>query len=326
MELKKIILHRIDRKDNLPPKVYYSNHLLPAENLLVENFVIKIIKSFRKKYPTYGRFQEDILNYPFQTIVKKLQSDGDFFEFSKSGMTLLEKAINVPGALGGYVVFIWYLRGKQEYIMTIMLDKSVQFGINDESFDLEELSALNIDKIARANRLNLTKWDNEDPLYLAFIKGTRSVSKYFQEFIGNTDLTSSRDNINKIHEVLNKYMRESSFTTKRKTKVNYDVKSYFLRQFDKKQDVKLDVISSLIDPDEPDNFINYIDDDLGISGSFRISKKADIKSFHRSKVSEDGFTLEFDNNLVSQKKIVKKGQNIVIKNVSEENLKKIFNS
>jgi len=73
-----------------------------------------------------------------------------------------------------------------------MLDKSDQLTVNDDSLGIEKLKTLDIDKIARGNTLNITRWLNNDDLYLSFIKDTRGISNYFIDYIGTTDITSSR--------------------------------------------------------------------------------------------------------------------------------------
>jgi nucleoid-associated protein YejK len=194
MELKNIVLHHIKREENQTPVLNTSDHLLDRNNTIVKEFVEKLVKSFGSKNPTYGAFQEDVLAYPFQTLVATYRVNKDFLTFSVESMKLLEKEIQVPQAKGGYVVFIHYEQNGIEFLITIMLDKAEQFTINDESLDIKKLKTLDIDKLARANRINFNKFESGIDLYLAFIKGTRDVSSYFQKFIGNTDLTSSKKN------------------------------------------------------------------------------------------------------------------------------------
>lgn len=198
MKLQNIVLHHIKREENELPELNCSSQLLDTSENVVIEFVEKLIKSFASKNPTYGKFQDDTTAYPFQRLVENFKKDNDFLKFSIESMNLLEKEIQVPQAKGGYVVFTNYIQNEQEFLVTIMLDKAEQFTIDDDSLDIRKLKILDIDKLARANRLNISKWENNDELYLAFIKGTRDVSSYFQKFIGNTDLTSSKKNSQKL--------------------------------------------------------------------------------------------------------------------------------
>lgn len=328
MELKSIVLHQIKRENNDAPVLNCSDHLLNIKDKTVIEFVEKLIKSFSSKNPTYGVFQDEEDAYPFQKLVKDYIKNEGFLDFSIEAMKLLEKEIQVPQAKGGYVVFTHYSHNKIEFLITIMLDKSEQFTINDDSLDIRKLLTLDVDRLARANRLNISKWQNDDDLYLAFIKGTRDVSGYFQKFIGNTDLTSSKKNSRNLKEALSKYMRDKGFSDERKQTVNQNISGYFERQFREDLDIQLEAISAHTDQDNPLDFINYLNEsgDFEVSGSFRVAKKADFNVFYRSIVSGRGFKLEFERNLVRNGKILREGNDVIIKDVAEDILDKEFDN
>lgn len=326
MELKNIILHHIKREENQSPILNISDHLLDKNNTIVREFVEKLVKSFGSKNPTYGTFQEDILAYPFQNLVKIYRSNYDFLNFSIDSMKLLEKEIQVPQAIGGYVVFTHYEQNGIEFLITIMLDKSEQFTINDDNLDIKKLKTLDIDKLARANRINLNKWESEVDLYLAFIKGTRDVSSYFQKFIGNTDLTSSKKNSQNLKEAISKYMRVNGFDEETKERVNSQISTYLANQFKADLDVELNAISAQLNQTVPDSFIKFIqnDSDLEVSGNFRLSRKADFNVFHRAKLTGNGFKFEFEKNLIRQGKIIREGNDVIIKDLPEDLLNNQF--
>lgn len=326
MELKNIVLHHIKREENQSPELNISDHLLDKTDSIVKEFVSKLIKSFGAKNPTYGEFHEDVLAYPFQNLVQDYRLDEDFLEFSKESMKLLEKEIQVPQAKGGYVVFTHYKNNDIEFLITIMLDKAEQFTINDESLDIKKLKTLDIDKLARANRINLYKWENGDDLYLSFIKGTRDVSSYFQKFIGNTDLTSSKKNSQNLKDAISKYMRSENFTDEQKEKANREIADYLQRQFDNNLDVEVTSVSAHLNPDNPLSFINYIqnDDDLEVSGNYRLSRKADFNIFHRAKITGNGFKVEFEKNLIRKGKVIREGNDLIFKDLNKDELDKQF--
>src|SRR5699024_1681270 len=178
MELQNIALHQIIREENAEPELNLSDHLLDKNNTIVIEFVEKIIKSFTSKHPTYGKFQDDVTTYPFQGLVREFREDDNFLDFSVEAMSLLKRAIQVPQAKGGYVIFTHYSERGKEYLITLMLDETERFTINDDNLDIKKLKTLDITKLARANRLNIEKWEEGEETYLAFIKGTRHVSTY----------------------------------------------------------------------------------------------------------------------------------------------------
>ena len=326
MELKNIILHHIKREGNQEPKLNLSDHLLDKNDKIVEEFVEKLVKSFSSKNPTYGEFQDDDIAYPFQNLVQDYRADEDFLDFSIESMKLLEKEIQVPQAKGGYVVFTHYRNNGSEFLITIMLDKSEQFTINDESLDIRKLKTLDIDKLARANRLNFKKWESDEVMYLSFIKGTRDVSGYFQKFIGNTDLTSSKKNSQNLKDAMSKFMRIENYSDDRKEKVNQEVSDYLLRQYNQNIDVELTAISAHLNPDVPDKFIEFVqsDEEIEVSGNYRLSRKADFNIFHRAKLSGNGFKFEFEKNLIKTGKVVRNGNDVTFTDLPEEELDKQF--
>ena len=328
MEIKSIVLHQIKREDNQTPSLNLSDHLLPNTDETVIDFVKSLVKSFSAKSPTYGVFHEEANVYPFQTLVGEYLSHNNFLDFSTQAMNHLSKEIQVPQAKGGYVVFVHYVQNSMDLLITIMLDKSEQFSVNDESLDIRKLLTLNIDRLARANRLNITKWQSGDELYLAFIKGIRDVSGFFQKFIGNTDLTSSKVNSTNLKNALGKYMRDNSFDDERKELVNRNVGDYIGRQYELESDILLESVSAFIDQENPRAFVDYIEqqEDLAVSGSFRITKKAHFDFFHKSVVAGNGFKLEFEKNLIKQGKIERIGNDVIIRDLPEDMLDIEFNT
>lgn len=326
MKLKNIVLHHIKREGNQLPILHTSDHLLNSNSSTVIEFVEKLVKSFGSKNPTYGEFQEDSSVYPFQNLIKNYITHDDFLKLSVESMKLLQKEIQVPQAKGGYVVFTHYTQNNIDFLITIMLDKSEQFTINDQSLDIKKLQTLDIDKLARANRINLNKWKNKSELYLSFIKGTRDLSSYFQKFIGNTDLTSALKNSQNLKNAISKYMRIENFDEDRKEKVNREIADYLQKQLTNEQDVELTSISAYLNQDVPSSFIDFIqaNEEIQVSGSFRLSKKTDLNVFHRAKLTGNGFKLEFEKNLIKRGKVIREGNDVIFKNLPEDELDRQF--
>lgn len=327
MKLINIALHQIIREDNNVPELNLSNSLLDIESRIVIEFVEKIIKSFGAKHPTYGQFQDDKTTYPFQTLVEKYRKNGDFLGFSTQAMKLLEKEIQVPQAKGGYVVLVHYSQNSIHFLITIMLDKAERFTIDDASLDIKKLETLDIDKLARANRINFKKWESDEETYLAFIKGTRDVSGYFQKFIGNTDLTSSKVNSRNLNRAVLQYMREKNFTDDKKAETRTTISSYFNSQYEKEEDIDLTAISAFLNPENPKDFSNFIsqNEELQVSGSFRVTAKADFRMFHRALIKGSGYNIEFERNLIREGRVKRKGNNLIFCDLPEEDLNKEFN-
>ncbi len=321
MKLEHIVLHQIVKEQMGKPSLKTSDSLLPI-NDDTEEFVEKIIKSYASKNPTYGVFEEDKSLYPFQTYVEDYLMNGDFLDFSCRSMEVLKKEIDLPTTTGGYVVFIHYTENKLDFLITIMLDNSTSFSVNDINLTIKKLQSLDIDRLARANRINFEKWKNNDPQYLSFIKGTRGISIYFQKFIGSTDLTSSKQNTEKLKTAMIEYMNYKEFEPSKKREIFHKVNDYSLKKFDADEDMELKAISALVNELYPDEFIEWIgeNDDIEVSGTFRVTQKSHLKFLKKEVIKEKGYLLEFDRELWGSK-IRRNGSTIVIRDVPADVLK-----
>lgn len=321
MKLQQIVLHQIIKEQMEKPSLKTSDSLLPV-NEVTEEFVEKIIKSYASKNPTYGVFEDNKELYPFQTHVESFRNGGSFLDFSCEAMKILKKEIDSPTTTGGYVVFILYNENMVDFLITIMLDNSTSFSVNDANLTIKKLQSLDIERLARANRINFEKWKNDDPQYLSFIKGTRGISLYFQKFIGSTDLTSSLQNTNNLKDAMAKYMSREGYSSEQKRLTYNKVNDYAIKKYDLDEDLELNAIAVLINEINPEGFSNFIqeNEDLEVSGSFRVTQKTHLKFLTWQTVKEKGYSLEFDRGLIGNK-ILKNGSDIIIKNVPADVLK-----
>ena len=103
------------------------------------------------------------------------------------------------------------------------------------------------------------------------------------------------------------------------------ISDYLDRQYETEKDVELSAIAAHLYPDNPSEFIDFVqDEDIEVSGNFRLSKKSDYFMFHRSRVSGLGFKLEFEKNLIKQGKIIREDNDIVIKDLPADILDREF--
>lgn len=325
MNLKNIVLHQIITEKNKPIVENYSNQLLPI-NSDVTDFVDKFLEKFRERRPTYGVFEDDSDNYPFQRYVEDYLSNEDFLDFSLRSMKSLKKILGRNTSIkGGNLIFLHYENLGKQFIVTTMLDETAGFSVNDQELTIEKLQTLNLAQVVRANRLNIDKWQEGKDTYLDFIKGKREVSIFFQEFIGNTDLTSSVVNANNFRSALNDYCQKMDISTDRQSDIKSKLKGYIDRQIEYQQDIEITTLSSLIDPEKPNSFLDFVDEnDYKVSGSFR-AKSSDFNYFVKSIVKGKGYKLSFDKELLTNGTIERVGNSIMINDVDLEMLENAFN-
>ena len=325
MEIKNIVLHRIDKELKEKSSLTNSEKLMTIDETVVE-FVEKLLKIYNLKNPSQGTFEEDKVNYPFQEKVKAYTKDDDFLKFTQESLLLLQNRIDISTTTGGYVLFVHYKEKKVDFIISAMMDKSAQY-TNTDDLGIKKLMTLNVEKLARANRLNLDKWKKNDGRYLTFIKGTREVSQYFIKFIGATDISSAKENFRILKDSIKQYCESNKISLAKQDEIRENISSYFTRCFEEKKDVEIESVSAIINQEEPYSFLGFIEDnEIEVSGSIGIHDKKDFENFTRNKLKENGYSLVFEKELVKKGKITRDGNNLIIHNIPTDKLNTIFES
>lgn len=323
MELKKIVLHHINKELKEKATLNCSTKLITINDTVIE-FVEKLIKVYGAKNPSQGTFEEDETNFPFQTKAKKYIEDDDFLKLTTESMDILKSKMDINTTTGGYVIFIHYVQNQVDFLITAMMDKSAHY-TNTDDLGIEKLMALDIEKMARANRLNFEKWKNNEGRYLTFIKGTRTVSQYFIKFIGATDISSAKENFNKLKDAVKKYCVAANIPMAKQSKIREDISEYAEKCFIQKRDVEIESIAAIINSEEPTAFLGFIEDNqIEISGSIGVHSKSDFHSFTRNSIKENGYHLVFEKELIKKKKITRDGNSIIIHDVPEDKLNSMF--
>ena len=323
MELKKIVLHHIDKELKEKATLNCSTKLIKINSTVTE-FVEKLIKVYGAKNPSQGTFEDDETNFPFQTKAKKYIEDDDFLKLSVESMDILKSKMDINTTTGGYVIFIHYQQNQIDFLITAMMDKSAHY-TNTDDLGIEKLMALDIDKMARANRLNFDKWKKKEGRYLTFIKGTRTVSQYFIKFIGATDISSAKENFDKLKDAVKKYSVAAKLPMAKQSEIRANISEYIEKCFVQKRDVEIESIAAIIDSEEPTAFLGFIEDEqIEISGAIGIHSRSDFYVFTRNSVKEDGYHLVFEKELIKKRKITREGNSIIIHDVPVEKLDILF--
>lgn len=325
MEIKNIVLHHIEKEINGKPTLKCSDKLITISPI-VNEFVDKLIKTYGSKNPSQGTFEDDKENYPFQTKVKNYLDDNDFLKFTIDSMNILKMTIDINTTTGGYVVFVHYVQNKVDFIITAMMDKSAQY-TNTDDLGIEKLMALDVEKLARANRLNFDKWNNSEGRYLTFIKGTRQISQYFIKFIGATDISSAKENFKVLKDSIKQFCVSNKISIIKQNEISVNMSSYFDNCYAEKKEVEIESVSSIINPEEPTAFLGFIEDsEIEISGNISIHNRSDFYTFTRGNLKEKGYNLVFNKELIKLKKITRVGNDIIIHNVPLDKLNSIFDT
>lgn len=212
MEILKVIIHEIYKPQGAEgAKIRKSKSLLDATN----NEVIKLINDLDNKYKRRnnrsGVFDADspTVFHEYFTKFYSNQDEEAFITFSQTSAENLRDRIEAIGAAkGGYLVYAHYDYYRPYCSVFFVRDTtSIAFRRNQtvDSFDLDKVDHIDIDKLAMACRINLQDFVIADHKYLTFIQNnTDQLSKYFVNWISSKNTVTSEDDTKAILSALKK--------------------------------------------------------------------------------------------------------------------------
>lgn len=236
--IKHIIYHILNKDAGAINNASFelSPTILPIDNTANELLQQLLDKYKGKAGKGYGKFDEDVLNFPTSTILKKYLEDDDFYNTTCQMMTVLEKEINSqPGAKGGKVVFIDYEYMNNNYFLIALLSDKV--GVKAHNWGLTKEDVLNIEHMGFAGRINLTQWlsiENQHR-YISFLKGERVVADYFKRFIGCNDSIMADTETTNLIKCLKKFANSQELELDEKTAL-FSEAQQFLREIANTED------------------------------------------------------------------------------------------
>jgi|GEM_PF-1481566 len=228
---------------------------------------------------------------------------------------------------GGYVVFtVIEGDGKQKlFVCMIHPQDGLSITNNLEFKDVTHLELRHIDKAALISAPINGIFGTKPLTYAGFRK---AMSQYFQEFIGPDAFRNPSKDSAELIDKLEDYAKDNGFDEGLLDSARIKIRSYAQQTARDRTELDLSVISSLVDPTNPQNFANYASN-LGVSAFI----KPDVGVFNRWKVikhkSDDGLVLQFKAEMVGQPgtnhrlELDAKAKTLMIKNIEPELIEKI---
>lgn len=163
---------------------------------------------------------------------------------------------------GGYVLFIRYKEICHEYLFVLMLNDRLGASVTKKLL-VEDSLHLDMSKLYVAGRINITHWKDEiaKPVghkYVSFIRGRRSISDYFIDFIGCTNITKPKEATNKIIDILNDYIRENEYEGDDKSRC-HKIAGNYLKECvsENNREASLETLSLRLDEENPGQFFEF---------------------------------------------------------------------
>lgn len=312
MRIQNVIVHKLNKEraaagGRSEATIEFRKTELNSSSSLTIAFIEKIIESF-KTGKTFGTFDEDEDNYPFQKWLKEMydpSDDRDFISLSKSTMERLRILIqNKNFATGGHIVFCSYSdAGKNWFIVVMLKDKD---GYTFEDLELKNVQELDIDKLHQLARVDVNAWSEEhSSAYLSFIsKKSEDISEYFIEALGCTNLVHSKVTTNAVLEIIDTLFLENKVKKEDADVAKDQLYDFLIEKRKTSKSVKLEEISTFIDHHLPEDkhgaFIEMANsDNFQVSEQFEPNPQV-LRNLKRIKHKTTYWTLDIDRKALGQ--------------------------
>ncbi|AXH15111.1 hypothetical protein CP985_07630 [Malaciobacter mytili LMG 24559] len=272
MKVKSVVVHILHKeqasKQNSSPRatIDFSNKLFDINNQTVEGFSEKLAMTyFDGKSRFYTNFKKTESAPRFQENINKLlESTYDFLKFSKViTEDLKEEMDGERMSSGGYLIVMDYESSNNyRYLFVALLNNKIEYSIS-KTLELSQFLSLNIDKMAMASVINITKYVKKEDNYITFLKGIREIPDYFIKFMG-ADKDAKRDlreQTKKWIEAIGAYLKEDEIQNKDIQLIIQELIQKVKQLKKEEKFMTAETIANIIEPSNPEKFISYIYDE-----------------------------------------------------------------
>lgn len=267
MYINNIAVHKITKTANQQsPIIDFAESELDLANEDIVDFGESLAKTYfdkKSRFYTVFKIEEDIEPI-FKQHFDQYIHNNSFYSYSRQVTQILSDKMNEePLSRGGYVVVMNYTStNNNQYLFIALLNNKENFSVND-SLEVVKNLALNIEKMAMASVLNITRYSEGQDNYITFLKGLREIPDYFISFIG-----ANKDRRRDIHDVTQSWVSaiEDFFEDRDVSPELVEQRTNSLltqvKNLNRNEDlITAEIIANVVYPDDPSEFIKYIYDE-----------------------------------------------------------------
>jgi nucleoid-associated protein YejK len=166
---------------------------------------------------------------------------------------------DTPSSRGGFIITMDYKSSNNNrYFFIALLNNKENFSISD-SLEIVKNLTLNIDKMAMASVINISRYIDGQDNYITFLRGLRDIPDYFISFIGaNKDrkkdireVTKSwLDAIEQFYE--NQELSPESIEDRAKSMITQ------IKNLNRNEEIiTAEILANIIYPENPESFIEF---------------------------------------------------------------------
>lgn len=310
---------------------------LPDEK--VDRLTATILKSFNGEASiAFAGIEEDSWFHTktrkYIHSISKPADNSTFYDYSILIMNrLAEKMEAVPFATGGYLTIIDYIIEDDRHLMLVLIKDQPGIGINDQK-ELEEVVTLGTDKLHFAANIDIGRWLSDDEKkrerHVAFLKGKNrrdTVVGYFKNLLNIDEdqyLDPSKHTLQIVAAV--KSYCDTCKNEDQALAARRAIQDWAESQTNAGLPITLIGVANLIEPDEPEKFIEYLKESKQEIPSEFIAVPDFLKSLMKYKVvgPKKQYTLSFEQTAIEQGLIFQNAEgNIEIREAPADTLKHI---
>lgn len=322
MELSSIIFHEVITKQHKAAVITKPrDKCLVLPDVRANNLVNSVLASYDKEASlAYAGFVEDSF-FP-NKLDKLISKQDDFYKFSINVLNHLRTEMGkVPASTGGYLTISQYESEEEVKVLIILLKDKEGIGIS-KNLELEDVNSLNLDKLHAAALINITRWKAEQERYISFLKGKsrdQEVVGYFKSLLSIDEemYTDPAKHTKDLVTVIKNYCTDNVSEIEAGD-IKNRVHLFSIDRAEKDETILLAEVASLVNPENPQEFIDYIKKQkFEIPGEFKpVAKRLKKLISYRVKGETANYTLSFEHSAVEDDKIwINNEKHIVISDV-----------
>jgi nucleoid-associated protein YejK len=331
INLKNIVIHQVVKEQGTRTDLKIADKLLDISEKETM-FVGQINKVYHQKSnPIYGIFGNE--DETFKNLIKKYQNDNDFYLFSIDALKHYEKKLKTePASTGGFLIFAHFVNtdNNKENLLVLTANNKNGYVVND-NLTINDSKSLELNKIDVACIIDISKWqrieagiDKESKTYLSFVKGNKDISYYFMAFIDCDNKQTGSEASQRLVKAIDEFCKQKGYDRTTKVSKERDVYSYCEECMNNKREIQLSRVSSLLEPENPNEFQEFASDETyGVSAVIS-GDKSKIKYIKYTMFRNKDIVIEFDKKLLGKDVIYNSQKNeLTFKNLPEELINQI---
>ncbi|WP_457634730.1 nucleoid-associated protein [Persephonella sp.] len=343
--LNHLIVHLIEKKQyEQEAHIKLRENVIrktPSIEALAKDLAITYRKSTGKRYSKFKDDYEDENEKPkFKEFIDEYlenQTEDNFIKFSKKATRYLKEEMeSKPQSVGGYLLFIDYTEiiknRNYNFISVIMVKKEHTTKINDETLDIIDDEMVNFSKIEVGGFIDINKYreyqrKETNDTYISLLPKSRDLSDYFSRFMGAINFKrSDKENTENLINCIIYYPKFKELSKEEKDRVRKKAFDFIQEKRKKKEPIKIIELANHIYPEDPQDWINYIDspeNPFKIDSEIQSVNTRVLKKLKNLEIKDEGIDLKFDISLYGNKIELVENNSIIIRSLSDKSIKKL---